>query len=219
MPARVLQELAHIATLLFGLAVGLRSEWAPFVLATDGAQDFGYGGASARCHPDITRLLAEASYIDGHAHVPCDRWDAEEEGQRQFGALRMPIAHSAFRSRFSVRSRRGFHAARLEAGALNLGLRVVTRSARCQRQRLLVFVDSQALMYAARKGRSSGECFVMGLRGVSAHALAADLKLHYGYTPPPRQAAGNDCMSVLPVRASRVGPRIADGDSWRTSTP
>jgi hypothetical protein len=101
----------------------------------------------------------------------------------------MPIAYAAFRSRFSVQSRRGFHAARLEAGALNLGLRVVTRSARCQRQRLLVLVDSQALMYAARKGRSSGECFVMGLRGVSAHALAADLKLHYGYTPSRHNAA------------------------------
>lgn len=55
-PRRVPYELGLITTLAFGMVVDLRAGWAPFVWATDGAQDYRYGGASAKCHPDVTRV-------------------------------------------------------------------------------------------------------------------------------------------------------------------
>lgn len=145
-----------------------------------------------RCH---SRVLAEASYLQEHRHIPSDKWG--DDAARVQVDLRMPIAYGDFRSRFSLRSRRGYHASKLEAGALTVAMRIVTRSARCHRQRLLFLVDAKAFLYAARKGRSTAPNFVQGLCGIAAHALAADLKLHFGYIPtryspgdPPSRGLG-----------------------------
>ena len=72
LPRGVLNELGHIATLLFATAIGLTATWSPQVWATAGAEDFGYGGASAQCDPEAVRALAGHVHRWGRQFIPAD---------------------------------------------------------------------------------------------------------------------------------------------------
>ena len=164
------------------------------MFATDGAEEYGYGGASVRCHPEVVKALARHVHELEHQFVPADCWD--ETFAKTPGAVRLQMAYGDFQRRFSVKSSGGYHASKMEAGALSLAMRVLTRSRKSHRQRVLVLIDAKALLFGARNGRSSAPNFIHGLRAVSAHALAADIKLHCGYiasrfnpADPPGQAS------------------------------
>ena len=200
-PMKVLNELGLITTLIFATAVDLRAGWAPFVWATDGAESFGYGGASAPCHPDVTKYLASFVHIEGHQFIPTDIYDKTEVVNPS--AVEMPLRYRDFKRRFSQRSTKRFHASKLEAGALGIAVRAISRQAMCHRQRVLLLVDAKALLFAVRKGRSSAPSFIHGLRGIAALALAADLRMHFGYiasahnpADPPSRGAVNKCGKV-----------------------
>ena len=60
----VLRELLLVISLLPALVQDLRLPWSERVYATDGAQDYGYRGASASCSPVLARKLASASRQD-----------------------------------------------------------------------------------------------------------------------------------------------------------
>lgn len=178
-PAKVLNELGLITTLLFATAVDLRAGWAPFVWATDGAETFGYGGARASCHPDTTKYLASFVHIEGHQFVSTDIFD-NSDVTNPF-AVEMPMRYRAFRQKISQRSTKSFHASKLEAGALGIAVHTITRQVESHRQRVLLLVDAKVLLFAARKGRSSAPNFIHGLKGIAAVSLAADLRMHFGY--------------------------------------
>ena len=71
-PTSMLGELLLMASLLPALVQDLRLSWSPNVYATDGAQDYGYGGAKASCSPDLARYLASAARQDDVARILSD---------------------------------------------------------------------------------------------------------------------------------------------------
>ena len=93
----------------------------------------------------------------------------------------MPLRSGDFKQVFSIRSSKGHHASKLEAGAVGVAMRFMCRDPRWHRYRTFVLVDAQPFLHAARKGRSSAPNFTHGLRVIAAHSLAADLRVHYGY--------------------------------------
>ena len=54
----VMDELCLCLSLFGYLNIDLTRPWAAQVVATDGAQDFGFGMACASCHPSWTRRMA-----------------------------------------------------------------------------------------------------------------------------------------------------------------
>ena len=123
-------------------------------------------------------------------------------------AVEMPMRYGHFKRRCSRRCTKPFHACKLEAGALGIAVRAISRQAASHRMRVLLLVDAKALLYSVRKGRSSAPNFIHSLRGIAALALAADLRLHIGYiasahnpADAPSRGALNKCGKVR----SRVG--------------
>jgi hypothetical protein len=98
----------------------------------------------------------------------------------------------------------------LEGAALHLGLRHAVRDRGRRGRRMLVYVDNQALLGCARKGRSSAGRLLTVCRRVAGLVLFADLRLYLRYVPtqlnvadaPSRgaRAAGCDAWSPLPAR-------------------
>ena len=210
-PTSVLRELLLMASLLPALVQDLRLPWSPNVYATDGAQDYGYGGAKASCSPDLARYLASASRQDDVALILSDVADGMEAN-----VCKVPLEFKDVKVEFSIPSKVREHACEFESGALSIFVQQLARSARTHRSRTFCLVDSQPLRFVIIKGRSSAPYFRFGSRRIAALLLAAEIQLYIGYTPsrsnpgdPPsrglrpashvRSAALRACSSVKRV--------------------
>ena len=71
----------------------------------------------------------------------------------------------------------------LEGEGLLLGLRHAVRDPGRRGRRMLSYLDNQALLGSARKGRSSATRLLGVCRRVAALTLFAELRLHYRYVP------------------------------------
>ena len=106
----------------------------------------------------------------------------------------------------------------LEGEALLLGLRHAVRSRTRRRRRVLCFVDNQALLGSLRKGRSSAVRLLHICRRVAAHALFAELRLHYRYVPsalnvadaPSRGKPNAGCQAWQSMTADEMGEAEAE---------
>ena len=131
----------------------------PFVTASDGAESFGFGGDRAPCAPHLVCELASSSREPDHAFDPSDRVCPDLRVGGQQVPCAMPVAFDDFSHTFSFRARGKQHASKLEYGALCLSVKTIVRQARWYGHRTFCLVDSLALLYAARKGRSSALIF------------------------------------------------------------
>ncbi len=96
---------------------------------------------------------------------------------------RLPVGSGRFRTKFSIRCTRGFHASKLELGSLCLAMRALARRPRWHRSRTFALVDAQAVYHSVKKGRSSAPNFWHGSRCLASILLACDIQLHVGYIP------------------------------------
>ena len=97
----------------------------------------------------------------------------------------------------------------LEGEAFLLALRHAVRDRGRRRRRMLGFVDNQALLGAARKGRSSAPRLLGVCRRIAALALFADIRLHFRFVPSELNVAD----------APSRGSRGAGCDAWRVLSP
>ena len=199
-PIPATRDLVLITCLLPGLCIDLRAEWTPFFSATDGAQDFGYGGVIAACDPIVTRELASLSRGPQYPFLLSDAKRIEGESANVLG-----FAMSDFKVQFSVRASSRDHASKLEMGALCLMLQNLVRTRRWHRSRTFNLVDSQALMFAIRKGRSSSANFRQGARRAAAMMIAGEIHLHLGFTPSRSNPADP------PSRGKQLASKVCAG--------
>ncbi len=153
-----------MSSLMCCLVIDLCREWSPYIWASDGAESFGYGGCRARCAPAVVRQAASHAEKFPHQIVPADARGMVKNADM----FALPVTGRDFKTVFSVRSRSGFHASRLEIGAFSMILKSIARDARRHRSRVLILTDSLAVLFGVRKGRSSAPNFAYGLRQVAA---------------------------------------------------
>ena len=185
LPRAAARDLALIACLLPGLVVDLRSEWTPFITASDGAESFGYGGAVASCSPVTTRSLASLARSAPHAFYLADAdLNPEHASEHELPHVhRVPLRYADFKTTFSVKASTKLHASKLEMGALCLSVKAFVRQSKWHRSRTFALLDSQVLLFACRKGRSGAENFRHGSRVLASLLIAAEVQLHTGFTP------------------------------------
>ena len=178
LPNGVIAELGLLSTLLFSLVVDLRADWAPMLGATDGAENFGYGGCWAKVTPEAARRVAAVGSAFEKRILPSDVVGADVEGP--FNCV-LPCARSDFKTTFSIKSDHGFHASRLEIGAFSLFLRHLARSSRWHGRRVTILTDSMATLFCVQKGRTSAPNMKLGMGQIAAVSIACGMVVHPVY--------------------------------------
>jgi len=195
-PKPVIDELSLSMSLLCFLSVDLTRPWATSLVATDGAECYGFGMAKATCTEDVSRAVAAHSRLDGHGIIPA----GSDQGAPSVAAVEKPlyldVHKDEFVPQFSVRAKIPGNAPEMEAGALTLAWRRLTRSPRNHSKRWVCLVDSLALMHAARKGRSSSGAFRVQLQKIASLALCADVSMTYAYIPTASNPADGPSRGV-----------------------
>ena len=182
-PGDVLSELCLCLSLASCLNIDLTRPWQSFLTCTDGAPSFGFGMAQAGCTPAEVRGIAAHCSRTDHGIIP-GGVDLTSSSVEAVGApLHLPFGYDSFVPMFSIKAQLAADAPTMEATAVSLAMRRITRSVRNHGTRGVLLVDAQALMHALRKGRSSSSAFKVQLQSVAAHCLAADLKMTFGYIP------------------------------------
>ena len=199
-------ELAHLAALVPFLTQDLRREWDNRLLASDGAPSYGFGVSQASCHPDVLREVA------AHAAVPLSQIRLTVvEGDEEPPITEEPVLHLGltlddFTPIISSASKRKSHAATTEVIAATLAVRRLAQRRRSHSRRAALLVDSRALLFALRKGRSSAPCFCHHMKVISSLLLAADIKLTAAYIPSCQNPAGWPSRGKYRVRRAGRPP-------------
>ena len=183
LPAKVIDELKLLYTLLFALVVDLRNDWLCEVFASDGAQSYGYGGCHCTLPPTAVRAAAAAAAPAAHRVIFGEARGGDSAQSFDTETHVLPCRMRDFVSDFSIKSCSQFHSTRLEVGAAALMLRAISRKPYRHGKRILLLTDSTAVLYGFRKGRSSAPNMGRGLRQAAALVLACDLKVHAAYVP------------------------------------
>gem|GEM_PF-4462442 len=150
------------APLLFAT---LSSPWFDRVVATDASLD-GQGVVAARVPEDVVDAVA------AHSGILVSPDPVSE------AALNKPLLAERWSTIVSSRWQDEEHINRLEARAVGTAIRWVLSSPLAIGRRLLVVSDSQVVVGALAKGRSSSHSLLRVLRGVAALLLASGLRIH-----------------------------------------
>ena len=198
------------------LNLDLTRPWAAQVVATDGAQDFGFGMACAACDPSWTRRMAAHCSEVGQGIIPGGVELNSASVRAVRGPLHVPYGYDDFTPCLSVRAKVRDDAPTLEAIALTLPMRRVARSIKHHAHRHVFLFDAQALLFALRKGRSSSRAFKVQMQQTGALILCADILPYYGYIPtscnpgdPPSRGLKRTFLPLRKVRSKY--------SSWRES--
>ena len=220
-PCAVMDELCLCVSLFCCLNVDLARPWAPEVVASDGALAYGFGMARASCSEEWVRHIAAHCAEEGHGIIPKGVNLDTDSVKAVLAPLHIPMHYDEFVPQFSVKAKAPGNAPTMEAIAVTLTWRRITRSMRSHSRRWVCLLDAMALLYALRKGRSSSAAFKVQLQKVAALLLCADISATYGYTPtscnpgdPPslgvrrtlehkRQRKDFDCPWFAEVRSVR----------------
>ena len=190
----MLDELSLSLALLGYTCVDLARPWASVLVATDGAQSYGFGMAVASCDPVLTRHIAAHCAEDGHGIVPKGVDTSRPSVQAVLSPMHVPIHFDDFTPRICMKAKTFADAPTLQAIAVTPATRRIMRSVQNHGLRSVVLLDSQSLLHALRKGRSSSAASKVQLQKIAALNLCADLHVVYGYIPttcnpadPPRR--------------------------------
>ena len=161
-----------VALMLTWLARGLQA-----LSQQTGLRFSGLGWPTLRAHPLWFDPLRHSARSTAMAYYPADSVAAVA------APLDIPIHYEDFTPQISTRAKEAADAPTLEAIAVTLATRRLTRSVRHHGTRAVLLVDAQALMYALRKGRSSSAACKTQLQKIAAPNLCADVAVTYGYIP------------------------------------
>ena len=131
--------------------------------------------AKAPCAPTVVRSIAPRCAVDGHGILPSGIDYSSHSVATVTMPLDIPISYDDFRPQFRIRAKEAADAPTLEAIAVTLATRRLTRSVKYHGTRAVLLVDAQALMHALRKGRSSSSAFKTHLQKIAALNLCADV--------------------------------------------
>jgi len=176
-------ELA-IAVLLAPLAeFDTAAEWSPDVLATDASKTFGFGVCVAHTSHDTARRLGHLakhhSFFATLQDLPSEATIKPRVGQEE----KLPLRQRDFRTVISSQAHYVAHSGTLEANAVALGLRWLSRRADRYGQRVAMLCDAQAVLHALKKGRSSAPTIALMTRCIAATTVAMGWVVHYVYIP------------------------------------
>ena len=140
-----------LAVLLAPLAeMDTASEWSPDVLATDASKTFGFGVCAATTSQDTARRLGHLakhhSFFATLQDLPSEATVKPRTGLEE----KLPLRQRDFRTVISSGARYAAHSGTLEANAVALGLRWLSRRADRYGQRLALLCDAQAVLHALK---------------------------------------------------------------------
>ncbi len=202
LPIAVSNELCLFTALAPLLGADLARDYAPHILASDAAPEFGFGVSVASASTDDPCELGRLSERRGD-FVRLEREgdpDAEAERPRLGRAHRVTLRRCDFRHVLSVRAREIEHSWVLELNAALLLLRWLSRAVRHHFRRHLILLDAKAIIGALQKGRSSSRKLGRLLQRVGAYTLACDFAPRFLYVPT------EDMPADAPSRGVRARP-------------
>ena len=195
-PVKVLKELAVALGLLPLLCVRLDKQYTNDLLACDAAPEFGFGVSVKTCSEDIVQRLGCLAERRGD-YVRVHKEPGEIEKSRLGTPHRLPLRKRDFRTLVSAPAKWKAHSSTLEAHALLLTLKWLSRSAKKHHKKVVVLVDAKAVLGAVAKGRTSAPGLRSVVRAIGAHELACDWLLRMVYIP------SEDNPADLPSRGSQ----------------
>ena len=131
---------------------------------------------------------------------------AAPEVERLGSCLRLPIHEHQFRTFFMVKAKHQAHSGALEATAVALALRRLSRSHANHNHRGSFLVDAQAVLHALQKGRTSAGTLRAAVGQVAALSLACAWRWRYAYLPSESNPADAPSRGVW-REATTPGPR------------
>jgi len=177
-------ELLAAAVLSTVCELDTTDPWASQVLATDASPSFGFGLKAAPTTDSEARALGRRSWDRSVFVRPSgDDLLGVEELPRQGTCHRLSFDRSRFRTILSSKATHVAHAGALEATGVVLAARWLSRSAASHSRRTVLLVDAQAVLGAAKKGRSSSRSLRHPLRRLAAELLATGIRLFLLYVP------------------------------------
>ena len=183
LPDQVLGELMHNFSLAPFWDANLCRPWHRTVVATDASPSFGFGVAAARAPVGVVKTIGRNSHAsDTYIRLLRQSNDPPEK-PRDGIEIRIPLKQTDFGTKLSVKAAHIDHSGGMEAHAVALGLRWLTRDVSSHETRVTFLVDAKAVVGALRKGRTSAHTLKRALRRCAAIAVAADLLMHVAYVP------------------------------------
>ena len=127
-PRGVLDELSLSLALLGYTCVDLARTWGSILVATDGAQSYGFGMAVASCDPVLTRHTTAHWAEDGHGIVPKGVDTSTPSVQAALSPMHVPIHFDDVTPRSCMKAKTFADAPTLEAIAVTPATRRIMRS-------------------------------------------------------------------------------------------
>jgi len=189
LPADVRCELACVVALASHWGFALDKEWLQEVVATDASQDFGFGVARLRCSTEQARSLGRLAEKRGDYVSLLPTPSAPEPKTRLGNPHLLHLRQDAFRTVLSIKHRFSAHATLLEAHGVRLAVGWIARSPQKHSRRVVLLIDSKAILGAMCKGRTSARSIRAQIKRICAIALAADLTLYCIYIPSEHNPA------------------------------
>jgi len=161
---RELQVMMGLVPLLFA---SLSAEWLPSVVATDASST---GGGV---------VYSAAESVDSITYLETQCREEPEHNPK----LRQCLAERQWKTAVATRWRKQEHINLLELRAVELAIKRLLSSPSSLSRRVLFLCDSQVVVGALSKGRSSSHLLLRRLRGIAALLLAGNLRLHVRWIP------------------------------------
>ena len=224
-PDAAILELVHLGILSFLFPADLTRPWAREVYASDASVSFGFGVSVATVPAaEVQRLSRLGAPRESYVRLERDGGDTDEAERPRSGTpYLLHLSKRRFRTLVSARRHYQAHSGGLEAAAVVLMLRWITRSKSRHSARLVALVDAQAVIGALTKGRTSAPSLRREVRRVAALTLSADLDVKYVYVPSEDNAADApsrgirrprlkqpSCRACIKTRFKRAEARTAE---------
>ena len=197
-PYNVVEEVLLFIALSPCLALPLNRPARAHILACDAAPEYGFGVVEAACGEAeaeaLCRLAEKRRDYVRPAAAEADPTTIARQGTQC--TLSMP--QRSFRQVVGQRARWHAHSGSLEAHALLLAVRGVTRRAVAHGTRLPVLVDAKTVVCAAGKGRSSAPTIRRTMARIGANVLAGNLALRVVYVPSEANPADGPSRGRAP---------------------
>ena len=214
-PAAVREELCLNMSLLALWTSDLSRPWMPCMPATDASGSFGFGFCLAACEPELVRETAAHAGREDHHIRLCREASDPSERPRCGREKRLPLRRQDFKKVLGIRARRLEHSGALEATAVVIGMRRLSRKPRLHSHRGVFLVDAQAVRAALQKGRSSAGTLRHPVAQAAAVCLACDWRWRFAYLPSESNPADDPSRGVCLVRSREKPLHARKSDLFR----
>ena len=201
-PGAVSNELCLFAALAPLVVADLARDYAPHIVASDAAPEYGFGVSVASADMSVLRELGRLSERRGDfVRLGRDKDPSSEpERPRSGHAHQLAIRRFDFRHVLSIKAKEIEHSGVLELNGALLLLRWLSRAVHNHGKRHLVLLDAKAIIATLQKGRSSSRKLGRLLQKAGAYTLACDFAPRFLYVPT------EDMPADAPSRGVRARP-------------